>query len=75
MAKAIASAECFSHSSLLWLIERSGVNSTTEVLVQVFLEELNIPLPESAIEFIEELDLRGAGVIGHLGDAAGGGPL
>lgn len=43
-----------------------------EVLVQVFLDEVNLPLLESPTPFAHELELGGLGIIesGHLGEEA-----
>ena len=43
--------------------------------MQGFPEKVDAPLLEPKIEFVEELDLRGVGVVGHLCEATGDGPL
>ena len=70
-------------SVLLWLAERAGVGVTLEVLVQVFLDEFEVPVLEPAVELVEEDHRRGfrsadsgSGSVErgrHLDEATGGG--
>ena len=54
------------------LIERSGVSVATEVGIQVFPDEVDVPLLDCGMEFFQDLFLSG---VGHAGEVANGGPL
>jgi len=44
---------------LLWLIKRSRVGDVAVILVQLFRDEVQVPLSESLTPFVHELYLRG----------------
>jgi len=58
---------CYTVNPLLFvlfrLVERSGVHEVTEVPMHVCREDADVPLPESAVPFADEFELRGVGIV------------